>query len=667
MRIEKVKKKSLIVLIIAVFIGIFVFVLNTSYAFFTTQANSKNYIAYTGTLQVDFAQTSNAINIPDAMPMTNSDGISAENNSYSFTVTNNGTMDAKYQVRLEVASDNEKEYVPLEYIKIAYSYNGGWYSNPVRLSDLDSTLVFVEPTQLAATNTDSYTIKLWVDYSAPNEVSGKKFKAKIAVDAVQDLGGDSMSTDTAPIIVLNKDNGNIDMIIATGTEFTDPGILNINDDKDILDKDNVVKSYKYFDGENFSTVNGIDTSINGMYFITYTVTDSANNISRVERIVTVNNGAAPTISLVGDSTMNINQYSTFTDPGATLDSGSSNSKMVTLGKVDTTKPGTYNLTYVAINTTTNNMNHVSRTVNVAEVQTYILKDKILADNTVITANPTLGTLTSTSNEHGLFKKSVTNGFGGIDGDTYYFRGDVDNNVVEFAGFTWRIIRINEDGTIRLILDEGLKNESDIYKIYDFYDNAVDTYEYMYYSNSTTIGNEETPNVKYSVDKWYQENITNKGYDVKVASGDYFCEAAKVVENTEWKTAEGTTFMQRRADYTPTFSCMADPNGHQYVTGKVGLITYDEAAYAGAVSYITGNSDYYLRKNADGDVVEDTFWTMSPAGINTNDNNILYDWAINYTYDLTPYYVDYELHLRPVLNLKSNTVVTIDENDHYVVR
>ena len=36
------------------------------------------------------------------------------------------------------------------------------------------------------------------------------------------------------------------------------------------------------------------------------------------------------------------------------------------------------------------------------------------------------------------------------GDTYYYRGKVDNNYVSFAGFIWRIVRINGDGSIRLI-------------------------------------------------------------------------------------------------------------------------------------------------------------------------------------------------------------------------
>ena len=37
-----------------------------------------------------------------------------------------------------------------------------------------------------------------------------------------------------------------------------------------------------------------------------------------------------------------------------------------------------------------------------------------------------------------------------DGSSYYYRGAVKNNYVSFAGFTWRIIRRNGDGSIRLI-------------------------------------------------------------------------------------------------------------------------------------------------------------------------------------------------------------------------
>ena len=39
-----------------------------------------------------------------------------------------------------------------------------------------------------------------------------------------------------------------------------------------------------------------------------------------------------------------------------------------------------------------------------------------------------------------------------DGRTYYYRGSVSGNYVKFAGFYWRVIRVNGDGTVRLIYD-----------------------------------------------------------------------------------------------------------------------------------------------------------------------------------------------------------------------
>ena len=45
------------------------------------------------------------------------------------------------------------------------------------------------------------------------------------------------------------------------------------------------------------------------------------------------------------------------------------------------------------------------------------------------------------------------------GTSYVFRGAVKDNYVNFAGFTWRIVRINGDGSIRLILDGSLDKVS----------------------------------------------------------------------------------------------------------------------------------------------------------------------------------------------------------------
>ena len=45
-----------------------------------------------------------------------------------------------------------------------------------------------------------------------------------------------------------------------------------------------------------------------------------------------------------------------------------------------------------------------------------------------------------------------------DGASFYYRGVVNNNWVEFAGFYWRVVRINGDGSLRMIYS-GLKNST----------------------------------------------------------------------------------------------------------------------------------------------------------------------------------------------------------------
>ena len=45
------------------------------------------------------------------------------------------------------------------------------------------------------------------------------------------------------------------------------------------------------------------------------------------------------------------------------------------------------------------------------------------------------------------------------GTSYYYRGNVTNNYVDFAGYYWRIVRINGDGSIRLIYDGTVAHEN----------------------------------------------------------------------------------------------------------------------------------------------------------------------------------------------------------------
>ena len=77
---------------------------------------------------------------------------------------------------------------------------------------------------------------------------------------------------------------------------------------------------------------------------------------------------------------------------------------------------------------------------------------------VIDAEPTLTTSSNNSNDaSGLYKSTDTN----TNKPTYYFRGNVTNNYVKFAGQTWRIVRVNEDGTIRIVMQDGINSNANI--------------------------------------------------------------------------------------------------------------------------------------------------------------------------------------------------------------
>ena len=49
------------------------------------------------------------------------------------------------------------------------------------------------------------------------------------------------------------------------------------------------------------------------------------------------------------------------------------------------------------------------------------------------------------------------------GKSYYFRGNINNNNVMFAGYNWKIVRINDDGCIRLLYNGESSSNNDYIK------------------------------------------------------------------------------------------------------------------------------------------------------------------------------------------------------------
>ena len=293
-------------------------------------------------------------------------------------------------------------------------------------------------------------------------------------------------------------------------------------------------------------------------------------------------------------------------------------------------------------------------------QNLTLGGMILADNptrkAISNPNTELRTVATTEAQSGLYEMATSNGFGGTGSTTYFFRGDVSNNVVEFAGEIWRVVRINEDGTVRLILDHAIDN------VGHNFNRNYNNFSYMYYSNSGEMGDSVRTNAKYAADQWYSNNIgNNETYASKVVTGNYFCEAAVVKGDDSYTTGSAT--MTLYSSYTPTLSCIKDGNNKQFVVEPVGLITYDEMVLAG--NYVgETNEDYYLYKGVNGN--NSFAWsTMTPSGHGSPDARV---WLVDWSHTFGENYVDWVVYLRPVINLKAEVTATKDETTgHYIVQ
>ena len=87
-----------------------------------------------------------------------------------------------------------------------------------------------------------------------------------------------------------------------------------------------------------------------------------------------------------------------------------------------------------------------------------------------------------------------------EGESYYYRGAVKNNYVSFAGFTWRIIRRNGDGSVRMIYSG--KSTTDTGEAVTIGNSQFNSK----YWNPTYVG------YKYNEDFELHENNGTTGYD-----------------------------------------------------------------------------------------------------------------------------------------------------------
>ena len=277
-----------------------------------------------------------------------------------------------------------------------------------------------------------------------------------------------------------------------------------------------------------------------------------------------------------------------------------------------------------------------------------LVTKILSNNTTMNdTNIDFSQISSNTNGTGLYYTSTNTEDNKV---TYYFRGAVENNYVSFAGFTWRIIRINEDGSIRLI-----KQDSISASIYNANQNDATYVGFMYgTAGSTTYAethtNTNTSTVKKQLDDWYvvylysyRNSLADTGFcgDRSLYNGLGYGE-----DNTEYGGFGRSTPQFKCPQNNDLYTTATATKGNKALTYPIGLITKDEITYAGGYSG-SENKNYYL-------VSDESFWTMTPAYFYNSKLSSVF--AVDYVGRPMIYLLSLTSNVRPVINLKADTLI-----------
>ena len=346
-----------------------------------------------------------------------------------------------------------------------------------------------------------------------------------------------------------------------------------------------------------------------------------------------------------------------------------------------------------------------------------------------------------------------------EGESYYYRGAVKNNYVSFAGFIWRIIRRNGDGSIRMIYSG--KSTSDTgaavtignsqfnskfwdptyvgYKYnedfslhenngttgYDWFTNTTKynfgtgytfdqstkkftltgdikqltwndnhdeivnkqlysclntscnvVYKIVGYINTTQMRvqpisyssnslltaqtNKTDSPIKTKLDNWYKTNMTS--YTSKLAD-ETFCSDRSMTSGSGYLTTPTTiygAYNRLQDNKKPSLKCSQDndkfkmSNESAKLDYPVGLILADEVALAGGRAYYNGeyspNSNYYLYNGK-------YYWSLSPSSFYSSYSRA-HVWSVLPSGSLLPWsYVTYSIGVRPVINLKADTLIT----------
>ena len=277
-------------------------------------------------------------------------------------------------------------------------------------------------------------------------------------------------------------------------------------------------------------------------------------------------------------------------------------------------------------------------------QSKLFYNQLLADNPTRLTRTDFSTPLETENTGTLYTVGspwIEEFEGSLD-TVYYFAGNALNNWVKFgqdstgADLYWRIIRTNEDGSIRLLYSGNNVNSNDAYISTDYYyasSSNPDFLGYMLvYENDKFLYDSVA---KTAIDTWYS-NTLNIKLDINGIKYDkYISKDAVYCNDKSYKITNMYIYGTRNRiqdNKRPSYKCGIDYNGNLYDNANIldkfsvsnnsggnsnlkypiALITADEIAFAGGVYDISSNAWFNNNALKENIIGNNFWWTMSPA-------------------------------------------------------
>lgn len=270
------------------------------------------------------------------------------------------------------------------------------------------------------------------------------------------------------------------------------------------------------------------------------------------------------------------------------------------------KKGTFKGTIVALN---------------ESLTTQTFADILLLNHTVVEPKTRIGSEVSTIKE-GLI--SVPDNLG----TSYVFRGVVNDNYLKMGDYYFRVVRINGDESVRVVLD-GVIPDTSSYN--------TNTVEDETLNNQLALLPKSTAH--NALIKWFNENLAD--YNQYLTNGT-FCTETNFNRNVNdiFYTA---TYERLFVEDAPDLTC-----SNSNYQARIGLLSADEVVLAGAYRNVPNTKYYLYNESITGNYLTTSSYYKN-ASLAIVMMNVINDGSLGEGVLITS-----PSYLRPVLNISVNT-------------